>query len=747
MGRVIVVSNRLPVSATYNEDKKNWTFKMSSGGLVAGLEGVKKKLPFVWIGWTGMTIPKEQQEGFEKQLLAEHNCIPVYMDDKIAEEFYNGFSNGVLWPLFHYLLEESGSSYREHLWHSYLVANQAFADVVSKHIQPTDLVWVHDYHLMKLPEMLRKLNPKVRLGFFLHIPFPTSEIYQIIPVRNALLQGVLNCDMIGFHTYDYARHFITACSRLLGCETSPAGVHYEGKFIPLLISPVGIDPDKFEAELRTEAVGKIIADYETSFEGKKVFLAVDRLDYIKGIPHRLRAFKLLLENHPEWVGKAILIQVAVPSRTEVDQYKKLKIEVETLVGHINGEYGDLNYQPIHYLFKSTPFPELCALYRISDAALVTSIRDGMNLVAQEYIACQQGRHGVLVLSEFAGSASSLSGAYLVNPWNTHALSEAMHDAITMSDEEKKGRFDVLSRYIKTHTASNWGESFIKDLDRVSKAVAMVDNVPLLTVDSIRDKYNKAKKRLIVLSSDGALIAYASLPFLASPSRKLMDVLKALAKDERNTVYISSGRDRATLEHWFGSLPVGLCAEHGFYFRPADYQSVETTGPSNPLATSSGNLTQENGWLYPGHVDLSWKARIVPILKHFTERTPGSFFEEKEASLTWHYRSTDRESSFGVFRAQELRNVLDNTTTPAQVVMGEKSVEVRPFESTNSNMVKKITNRHAEHDLLLYIGDPTNIDFSKSGEVIDCGVGKKTQGYFLPDTTEVGKFLENLSRQK
>jgi len=236
MGRVIVVSNRLPVSATYNEDKKNWTFKMSSGGLVAGLEGVKKKLPFVWIGWTGMTIPKEQQEGFEKQLLAEHNCIPVYMDDKIAEEFYNGFSNGVLWPLFHYLLEESGSSYREHLWHSYLVANQAFADVVSKHIQPTDLVWVHDYHLMKLPEMLRKLNPKVRLGFFLHIPFPTSEIYQIIPVRNALLQGVLNCDMIGFHTYDYARHFITACSRLLGCETSPAGVHYEGKFIPLLVS-------------------------------------------------------------------------------------------------------------------------------------------------------------------------------------------------------------------------------------------------------------------------------------------------------------------------------------------------------------------------------------------------------------------------------------------------------------------------------------------------------------------------------
>jgi len=745
MGRVIVVSNRLPVSASYNEETDKWTFKMSSGGLVAGLEGVKKKLPFLWIGWTGQVIPKEQQKSFEEQLLAQHNCIPVYLDEKVAEEFYNGFSNGVLWPLFHYLLEESGSSYREHLWKSYLTANQAFADVVSKHMKPTDLVWVHDYHLMKMPEMLRKLQPTVRLGFFLHIPFPTSEIYQIIPVRNALLQGVLNCDMIGFHTYDYARHFITACGRLLGCETTPAGVHYEGKFIPLIISPVGIDPEKFEAEIRTEGVENIIKDFKTSFEGKKIFLAVDRLDYIKGIPHRLRAFQLMLQTYPEWRGKAILIQVAVPSRTDVDQYKKLKIEVETLVGHINGEYGDLNYQPIHYLFKSTPFPELCALYRISDAALVTSIRDGMNLVAQEYIACQQDKHGVLILSEFAGSASSLSGAYLVNPWNTHALANAMHDSITMSEEEKKARFDVLSRYVHTHTACNWGESFIKDLDRVSKAASLVDKTPKLTLEGIKEKYSGAQKRLIVLASDGALIAYASLPFLASPSRKLTDVLNKLAKDERNIIYISSGRDRATLEQWFGNLPVGLAAEHGFFFKPNEAGGAPQ---GNPLQGSSGSLqtVDENGWIFPGHVDLSWMTRIVPILQHFTERTPGSFFEEKETSLTWHYRSTDRETSFGAFRAQELRNVLDNTTTPAQVIMGEKSVEVRPFESSNSNMLKKIINKHPDHDLVLYIGEPTNMDFSNMPQVIDCGVGRKSQEFFLPDTTEVLKFLEKLAAE-
>jgi len=449
----------------------------------------------------------------------------------------------------------------------------------------------------------------------------------------------------------------------------------------------------------------------------------------------------MLETYPEWRGKAILIQVAVPSRTDVEQYKKLKIEVETLVGHINGEYGDLNYQPIHYLFKSTPFPELCSLYRISDAALVTSIRDGMNLVAQEYIACQKDKHGVLILSEFAGSASSLSGAYLVNPWNTHALADAMHDAITMSEEEKKVRFDVLSKYIHTHTASNWGESFIKDLDRVSKAAALVNKTPKLSMDLIADKYNNSKKRLIVLSSDGALIAYASLPFLASPSRKLTEVLNRLAKDENNSVYISSGRDRNTLQQWFGNLPVGLAAEHGFFFRPLE-TSTETSG--NPLSTSSGplNTVDDDGWYYPGHVDLSWKSRIVPILTHFTERTPGSFFEEKETSLTWHYRSTDRETSFGEFRAQELRNVLDNTTTPAQVIMCEKSVEVRPFECSQANMLKKILNRHPDHDMVIYIGEPTNMELGD--DVIDCGVGKKGQGYFLPDSAEVLRFLEKLA---
>jgi len=365
-------------------------------------------------------------------------------------------------------------------------------------------------------------------------------------------------------------------------------------------------------------------------------------------------------------------------------------------------------------------------------------------VAQEYIACQQDRHGVLILSEFAGSASSLSGAYLVNPWNTHALANAMHDSITMSEDEKKARFDVLSRYVHTHTASNWGESFIKDLDRVSKAAAMVDKTPKLTIEKVKEKYINASKRLIVLSSDGALIPFASLPFLAAPSRKLTDVLNKLAKDDRNVIYICSGRDRATLEQWFGNIPVGLAAEHGFFYKP--FETKTQTGPANPLATSSGNLltVDENGWQFPGHVDLSWKARIVPILQHFTERTPGSFFEEKETSLTWHYRSTDRETSFGAFRAQELRNVLDNTTTPAQVIMYEKSVEVRPFESSNSNMLKKIMTRYPDNDMLLYIGDPTNMDFSNSPQVIDCGVGRKSQEYFLPDTTEVLKFLEQLT---
>jgi trehalose 6-phosphate synthase/phosphatase len=638
IGRIIVISNRLPITVTYKEKDHKWSFKMSSGGLVAGLEGVKKKLPFVWVGWPGMEIPEEQKKEFEKQLYDEFKCIPIFLDDDLADKHYNGFSNGVLWPLFHYLQEESGSNFSRELWKAYVEANQKFADKIEKIWRKGDLIWVHDYHLMKMPHLLKKKNFNFRIGFFLHIPFPSSEIFRILPVRKPILKGVLNSDLIGFHTFDYARHFLSSCTRILGLETTPGGIMYNGRYIPIIVSPVGIDPEKFLIQLKSEEHQKILLGYKKNFEGKKVLLGVDRLDYIKGIPHRLRAFELFLQKYPEWKGKVFLIQIAVPSRTEVEEYKKLKNEVDALVAHINGTYGTFESNPVHYLFRSVNFQELCALYHLSDVAIITSIRDGMNLVASEYIACQLEKHGVLILSEFAGSSNSLSGAIFVNPWNTEEVAYAIYDALTMPNKIREFRHKHLYKFISTHTASQWGESFIKELDRINRATEILNKTPILTIQILQESFKKSNKRLLIFVTDGALIPYASSPFLANPSRKIREILTFLNKNEKNKIYIISGRERNTLLRWFGGLNIGLFAEYGFF-----------------MCESCENINDMNWISLDYSCDLSWKQTVKPIFQHFTDRTPGSYFEEKETSLTWHYRSTERE--FGAFRAQELQSHL------------------------------------------------------------------------------------------
>jgi len=746
-GRIIVVSNRLPITIGTEKSKtdlrssrsegsgdvKNstpqeppkYTYKMSSGGLVAGLEGVKKKLPFLWVGWTGMMAPEEQQQGIADTLLKDYQCVPVWMDDELADLHYNGFSNGVLWPLFHYLLEDSGSNFQEKYFNAYMEANRKFAEVIANLWEPGDLIWIHDYHLITLPEILRAQNPKIRSGFFLHIPFPSSEIFQVLPVRKQILTGMLNNDMIGFHTYDYARHFLSSCTRVLGLETTLNGVNFEGRFVPVTIHPVGIDVDKFLAQLDEPETLSVISKYEKLFEGKRVFLGVDRLDYIKGIPYKLKAFERFLKKYPQWKDKVALIQVAVPSRIDVPEYRKLKDEVDQLVGHINGTLGGLNFSPILYLFQSVSFPDLTALYRISDAIIITSNRDGMNLVAKEYIASQKGKNGAVILSEFAGCANALSGSLLVNPWNIEEVADAMNSALTMKEEEKADIHSHQFNFISRHNASNWGESFIRDLFNTSRMAERQDRTPKLTLSSVDHSYQKAKKRLLIFASDGALVSSSALPFLAHPSRRVFDILETLSKDEKNIVYVVSGRDRHTLVQWFGNLPIGLVAEHGYFIcDKCNVQDIQWSSLS---------------------CDLSWKKNIKPIFENYTESTPGSLLEEKETSFTWHYRST--EVDFGAFRGQELLTHLDTTNFPVNVVSGDKTIEVRPHDCNPTATMKKLLNKNADFDMMLYIGDPSNIDFNDDNRVFTCGIGQKSQKYYLNDSEAVIAFLDELSKLK
>ena len=370
--------------------------------------------------------------------------------------------------------------FNEGTWNAYRETNRVFACAIAAEVQDGDMIWIHDYHLMILPEMLREEigNNKshVKIGFFLHTPFPSSEIYRALPVRHELLRAVLHSDLIGFHTWDYARHFLRSCERILGLQYHVAadGVNFAGRFIRVGTYPIGIDPEKWHAGLKTAKVQERIAALAHKFQGMQLIVGVDRLDYIKGVQQKLHAFEVFLTEHPECVGKVVLVQVAVPSRGDVDKYQDLRESVERLVGSINGRFGRLKsvtrflhprllersnhavlgtfeFTPIHYIYQSVPFDELIALYAASDACLVTSTRDGMNLVSFEYAACQQKRHGVMLLSEFTGAAQSLTGSVVFNPWDAEELARSLHQAVTMSPEEREERYNTLAAYVNHYT--------------------------------------------------------------------------------------------------------------------------------------------------------------------------------------------------------------------------------------------------------------------------------------------------------
>lgn len=519
--KLLIASNRLPVTISKDKDGE-YHFKMSSGGLVSALSGAKKQMNFTWIGWPGVDIPEDERELVTKRLMDEYSCLPVYLSDELADRHYNGFSNSILWPLFHYHPAEI--VFDDLAWDAYRQCNMSFAEAIRKEIGDEDsLVWVQDYHLMLVPKMLRALiegkspapgqgleevgkplrkksrtssesssrsrrtvddrwmeapsptpganasGPRVTLGFFLHTPFPSSEIYRILPVRREILLGILDCDLIGFHTYDYARHFLSSCTRILGLPTMPNGVeHDNGRYCHVGTFPIGIDPSQFLENLETPKVQKRIEMLERRFKDVKVIVGVDRLDYIKGVPQKLHALEVFLSEHPEWIGKVVLAQVAVPSRQDVEEYQNLRASVNELVGRINGRFGTVEFMPIHFMHRSIPFDELCALYAVGDACIVTSTRDGMNLVSYEYIACQQKRHGAMILSEFTGAAHSLNGSIIVNPWNTEELANGIHEAMTMEPALRQQNHKKLFQYVSKFTALHWGTTFVAELQKLAE---------------------------------------------------------------------------------------------------------------------------------------------------------------------------------------------------------------------------------------------------------------------------------------
>ncbi|GAV60678.1 Glyco_transf_20 domain-containing protein/Trehalose_PPase domain-containing protein [Cephalotus follicularis] len=682
--RLLVVANRLPVSAV-RRGEDSWYLEISAGGLVSALLGVKE-FEARWIGWAGVNVPDEIGQKALTKALAEKRCIPVFLDEEIVHQYYNGYCNNILWPLFHYLglpQEDRLATTRsfQSQFAAYEKANQMFADVVKKHYEEGDVVWCHDYHLMFLPKCLKEHNSNMKVGWFLHTPFPSSEIHRTLPSRSELLRAVLAADLVGFHTYDYARHFVSACTRILGLEGTPEGVEDQGRLTRVAAFPIGIDSERFIRALEVPQVQEHIKELKERFAGRKVMLGVDRLDMIKGIPQKILAFEKFLEENSTWRDKVVLLQIAVPTRTDVPEYQKLTSQVHEIVGRINGRFGTLTTVPIHHLDRSLDFHKLCALYAVTDVALVTSLRDGMNLVSYEFVACQDAKKGVLILSEFAGAAQSLgAGAILVNPWNITEVAASIGQALDMSAEEREKRHWLNFAHVTTHTAQEWAETFVSELnDTVVEAQLRTRQVPPeLPEREAMERYVQSNNRLLILGFNATLTESVDTPGRRSDQIKEMELklhpdlkgpLMALCSDPKTTIVVLSGSDRTVLDDNFGEYDMWLAAENGMFLRFTKGEWMTTM---------------------PEHLNMEWIDSVKHVFEYFRERTPRSHFELRQTSLVWNYKYADVE--FGRLQARDMLQHLWTgpiSNASVDVVQGSRSVEVRAVGVTKGAAIDRI----------------------------------------------------------
>ncbi|HKR81920.1 MAG TPA: bifunctional alpha,alpha-trehalose-phosphate synthase (UDP-forming)/trehalose-phosphatase [Candidatus Saccharimonadales bacterium] len=665
----LIISNRLPVSVSKVDGKLQ--FKPSSGGLATAMSSLDNGDPGkqLWIGWPGIStddLTVAEQKQVAKRLL-EYHCVPVFLSAEQIKNFYEGYANDTLWPLFHYF--ESYTQYNDDYWSAYKEVNLLFKQAVVAYAADNATVWVHDYHLLLLPRLLRKALPKSSIGFFLHIPFPSFEIFRLSPNRRELLEGVLGSDLVGFHTYSYARHFMSSALRTLGYEHSGGTIMVGDRAVVADAFPIGIDYDKFTRALHYKATEKAMRVLKEHYDDQRIILSVDRLDYTKGIPNRLRAFEEFLEQNPKYHKKVTLVIIAVPSRTEVQTYRDLRDSIEQTVSRINGMYATVDWTPISYQFKNIPFEQLVALYRRAEVALITPLRDGMNLVAKEYVACKQKTPGVLILSELAGAADELQEALRINPKDTASMVDALKTALEMPVAEQKERMQAMQRRISHYTVQRWASDFIEQLG-LSKKLQRGRGDKMLTIkdrEQMAKDFKAAKKRVIFLDYDGTLKDFVNSPdpAFAAPSVSLMGLLSRLSQHKNTELCIISGRTRDALETWFGSLPITLVAEHGSWVK------------------------QHGEWAQGLFSFQEYKEKILPIMERYAERTPGARIEEKNFALVWHYRNVPPELAYA--RNASLRHELNGVLGGSEVGMfnGNKIIEVKPRAIRKSNIVIEI----------------------------------------------------------
>jgi trehalose 6-phosphate synthase/phosphatase len=727
--RLIVISNRLPV--TVEKTDSGFRYTPSIGGLATSLNALRSEIEMIWLGTPGLDIPDaEDQVRVRRELYEEYDSIPVFLDADRFDAYYNGFSNGSIWPLFHYFPQYA--HYDSEEWNAYQSINHSFSEAVREVARPTDSIWVHDYHLMLLPDLLHKSLPDATIGYFLHIPFPSYEIFRMLPWREEILKGLVGADLIGFHTFGYARHFLSSLLRILGLEQDFGWVTLDDRRIKVDTFPLGVDVKRFEDAERSDGVQAELEELRRQVGECKVILSVDRLDFTKGILERLRAYETFLRKNEEWQGKVQLISLLVPSRTRVPEYQTLKRQVDELIGRVNGEFGHTGWTPITYLYRSLPFESLVALYLIADIALVTPLRDGMNLVAKEYLASRPEGSGVLLLSETAGAAEELGEAIILNPHDEEEVVRGLHQALTMSLDEQKKRNLVMRRRLARYDTMRWARDFIHQLEslRAARRTRLPRRLSGKMLADLLETYAQAERRLFLLDYDGTLVAFASTPEGAAPDPELLRLLKRLAEGDQNTVVAISGRDSQTLERWLGEAGIDLVAEHGAHVR----------------------LVEEGTWenMVQG-VEEGWKEKLRPVFEVFVDRTPGSLLEEKEAALVWHYRRA--EPGLGSQRAAELTEALEGyvANTSLHILQGHKVVEVKPSSVSKGRAAQPWLQGKTDYDFILAVGDDVTDEalFEVVPEdqwSVKVGVPETSQAsYYVSSSQEVRDLLKALSQ--
>ncbi|KAL8150535.1 hypothetical protein V2J09_020343 [Rumex salicifolius] len=783
--KIIIVGNQLPVKA--NRTESGWEFSWDEDSLLLQLKGgLSEDVEVVYVGCLKKEISLTEQETVAQTLSETFKCIPAFLPPDLHTKFYHGFCKQHLWPLFHYMLPLSpdlGGRFDRSLWQAYVSVNKIFADKVMEVISPDDdYVWVHDYHLMVLPTFLRKRCNRVKLGFFLHSPFPSSEIYRTLPVRDELLKALLNSDLIGFHTFDYARHFLSCCSRMLGLSYQSKrgyiGLEYYGRTVSIKILPVGVHMSQIQSVMDLPETESLVGELRNRFSGQTVMLGVDDMDIFKGISLKLLAMEQLLILHPDKRGKVVLIQIANPARGRGKDVQEVQLETTATVKRINEKFGHQGYKPVILIDTPLEFYEKIAYYVIAECCLVTAVRDGMNLIPYEYVICRQGnekldgvlglnpamqaKKSMLVVSEFIGCSPSLSGAVRVNPWNTDSVAFAMDFALSMADPEKQLRHEKHYKYVSTHDVEFWARSFFQDFERACRdhmrrrcwgigfglgfrVVALDPSFRKLSVEHIVSAYKRTMSRAILLDYDGAIMLQGSVCTVPNPD--IVNVLNTLCMDPNNVVFLVSGKDRKKLTEWFplcGNL--GIAAEHGYFIRENVDAEWENCKP---------------------FLRLDWMQIAEPIMQLYTETTDGSYIDVKESSLAWNYQYADRD--FGSCQAKELLDHLGSVLAnePVSVKSGQFAVEVKPQGINKGFVAERLLASMQEKgmlpDFVLCIGDdrsdedmfgvilsasegqvPTSL--SPVAQVFACTVGQKPSKakYYVDDTSEILRVLQGLA---